>query len=124
MGKLEILYTNITEIYDLIIILCTCLFFNKSFKKSTNSVFYLEDVVLAADDEQRNRKGTDQLSVLLTESQLTLETAPALHTFTLLVEICFLFPLTVKYLFSWLHLSGRRTFYFVTFECLKSQRHE
>lgn len=101
-------------------------FFNKSFKKSTNSVFYLEDVVLAADDEQRNRKGTDQLSVLLTESQLTLETAPALHTFTPLVEICFLFPLTIKYLFSpsWLHLSGQCKFYFVTFECLKSQRHE
>lgn len=31
-------------------------------------VFYLKDVIFAANDEQRNWKGTDQLSVLLTES--------------------------------------------------------
>lgn len=37
-------------------------------------VLYLKDVVFAANDEQRNRKGTDQLSVLLTESQLTQDT--------------------------------------------------
>lgn len=30
-------------------------------------LFYLKDVVLAANDEQRNRKGTDQLSVLVKE---------------------------------------------------------
>lgn len=57
-------------------------FFNKSFKKSTNSVFYLEDVVLAADDEQRNRKGTDQLSVLLTESVNSGDSTGLTHFYT------------------------------------------
>lgn len=30
-------------------------------------LFHLKDVVLAANDEQRNRKGTNQLSVLVKE---------------------------------------------------------
>lgn len=35
-------------------------------------LFYLKDVILAANDEKRNRKGTDQLSVLVME--LTINT--------------------------------------------------
>lgn len=37
---------------------------------------YLEDVVLAANDEQRERKGADHLSVLVAQQQST--TSPAL----------------------------------------------